>query len=170
MVKSILFGIFVLIFTPRVSQGDILTNALDIVGLHLGTNVLYHIESRDCSSPDRVVLGNIKAMVLGNVRDQFFYFSDALRESIVGGIDETCISEEMESSFREVANGGRFTEFVVSSITHSNTNSLSCWDVSVQVRQMGFLTTNTFSLVLVQTNLQWRVEDWQTDGCSLRND
>lgn len=91
------------------ATADSITSVSSIVNVPLGSNVLSRIEARNRSTADRVVLGNIRAMVIGNVRDQSFYFSDSLRNALNLGKSLDAKSEaEFESGFTEIATGGRF--------------------------------------------------------------
>ena len=166
--KVIVFSVMAM---PMVSLfGTSISNVSSIVEVPLTSSILSDIESRNRSSEDMVVLGNIKAMVLGRASDQAFYFTDALRTILVGTNDVDHLGEELENGFAEIANGGAFSNFVLVSTSRSQVGSKVKWDMSMQMRHGGDMETNVFSLVLVSTNLQWRVEDLILEGVSVRAD
>ncbi len=148
-----------------------ITSVCSIVDIPLGSNVLSRIESRNRSTADLVVLGNIRAMVIGNVRDQSFYFSDSLRNAlnIETGLWEGS-GAEFESGFAEIATSGRFTDFKVSAVSNASASASERWDVSMSLKHLGVMTTNSFSLVLSHSNSQWWVEDLILEGLSIKAD
>lgn len=172
MVKSLRSGIVVsaMALLSVDALGESITNVSSIVGVPLTPSVLSSIQARSLSSEDKVVLGNIKAMVAGRASDQAFYFSDELRTILVGTNDVDHLGCELENGFAEIATGGAFSNFVVVSTSRSLIGSKVKWDMAMQLRHSGALETNAFSLVLVATNSQWRVDDLIFDGYSVRTD
>lgn len=147
-----------------------ITNADDIIGIPLSSNVWERIPIRDRTTPDNVFWGSIRSFLLGNAADIKFYFTDELWRAATGLEPDTIVSDGQAQNFRNAICDGCISNQILISFSRTTTNDMQVINSTITDNIGNRVSTNNFKLVFVFTNSAWRISDLFLDGTSVKSD
>ena len=167
MVRKIIF--FFILFS-YVESGATVNNVSTIIGIELSSTILSNIVSRDRSSIDGVVLGSIKAQMLGNLTDAAYYFDSNLLHTVVGVNSLSEITTQLEQNFSANINECAATNRILQSYTVIESNNFWIAECKISSRNFKGCETNELSYVIYSTNSEYKVCNVLIDKCSIMED
>jgi len=159
MVKTMKFVLAFLLFVALSVNGGLADEPLSPAAIkdkELTPEMAKTLPHRDCSTPQKALLGFLRSNVEGNLKDYLFYLTPQARKNIAGVEDENGISDDRARDFADAFKKAGFRKFKLESF-QAFPDASPTQIVAVVTSSRGKMVgREEYNISVVQTNGQWK--------------